>query len=368
MTKPKQSLIVISNNKSDKVPSKLFQDIQELIISAKEHVARTINTSLVMLYWHIGDRIRKDILGQERATYGEQIVLTLSRQLVKEYGDGYSRPQLFKMIQFSERYKSRQIVLTLSRQLAWSHFVELIRIDDKLKRDFYTEMCRIENWNVRTLRKKIGGMLFERAALSRKPKKLAEIEIKTLRKQDYMSPDIAFKDPYFLDFLGLKDTFSEKDMESAIIREMEKFILELGTDFTFVARQKRMPLDGRDYYLDLLFYHRRLKCLVAIELKLDEFKAEYKGQMELYLRWLEKYEMRPGENIPIGLILCGKRNHEEIEILKLDESGIRVSEYLTELPAKKELKKQIHNIVERGRLIYAQRQKELLENGKPVNE
>lgn len=314
-----------------------------------------------MLYWHIGDRIRKDILRQERAAYGEQIVATLSPQLIIVFGNGYTVSALFRMIKFAESYPNKQIVATLSQQLSWSHFKEIIPIKDKLKRDFYTEMCRIERWNVRTLRKKISGMLFERASLSRKPKKLAKMEIKALREHDYMSPDIAFKDPYFLNFLGLKDIYKEKDIESAIIREMEKFILELGTDFTFVTRQKRMMIGDDDFYLDLLFYHRRLKCLVAIELKLDNFKAEYKGQMELYLRWLEKYEMRAGENKPIGLILCGKKNHEQIELMKLGESGIRVSEYLTELPAKKELKKQLHEIVERSRLIYEQRQKELSE-------
>jgi predicted nuclease of restriction endonuclease-like (RecB) superfamily len=355
----KKSLIVKQSVPIAAVSGKLFGDIRGLINSAKSHVASTVNISLVMLYWHIGNRIRKDILGKERAEYGEQIVVTLSRQLVKEFGEGYSRAALFRMIQFSELFRNKEIVVSLSRQLTWSHFSALLPIKDKLKRGFYTEMCRVENWNVRTLRKKIGGMLFERAGLSRKPKKLAEIEIKALRNEDYMTPDIAFRDPYFLDFLGLKDTFKEKDLESAIIREMEQFILELGTDFTFVARQKRMMIGEDDFYLDLLFYHRRLKCLVAIELKMDDFKAEYKGQMELYLRWLEKHEMRPGENRPLGLILCGKKNHEQIELMKLDESGIRVSEYLTELPAKAELKKNLHNIVERGRLMYEQRMKQL---------
>ncbi|OGS18774.1 MAG: cytoplasmic protein [Elusimicrobia bacterium RIFOXYA2_FULL_40_6] len=340
-----------------KPQDRLFEDVRGLIDSARSHVARTVNTSLVMLYWHIGDRIRKDILRQERAEYGEEIVVSLAQQLTIEYGEGYSRASLFRMIQFVEKFHDKEIVVTLSRQLTWSHFFTLLPVQDKLKREFYTEMCRIENWNVRTLRRKIDGMLFERTALSRKPKKLAEIEIKALRDKDCMTPDIAFKDPYFLDFLGLKDTFKEKDFEAAIIREMEHFILELGTDFTFVARQKRIMIGRDDFYIDLLFYHRRLKCLVAIELKMDDFKAEYKGQMELYLRWLEKYDMRPGENRPVGLILCGKKNHEQIELLKLGESGIRVSEYLTELPAQAELKKKLQDIVERGRKLFESRDK-----------
>lgn len=253
-----KALVVRNRLPAEKVSGKLFEDIRGLINSARTHVARTVNTSLVMLYWHIGDRIRKDILKEERAEYGEQIVAALSQQLTLEYGEGYSIPSLSRMMSFTEKYPNKQIVAALTQQLSWSHFRELVTIKDKLKRDFYTEMCRIENWSYRTLEKKIGSMLFERTALSRKPKKLAEIEIKALREKDFMTPDIAFRDPYFLDFLGLKDTFKEKDLEAAIIRELGSFILEIGTDFTFVARQKRIMIGGDDFYIDLLFFHRRL--------------------------------------------------------------------------------------------------------------
>jgi predicted nuclease of restriction endonuclease-like (RecB) superfamily len=202
-------------------------------------------------------------------------------------------------------------------------------------------MCRIEHWGVRTLRDKIGGMLFERTALSRKPEKLAREELAKLRETDQLSPDLVFRDPYFLDFLGLADTYSEKDLESAILREMERFILELGARFTFVARQKRIVIDGRDFYIDLLFYHRKLRRLVAVDLKLRAFEAADKGQMELYLRWLEKYEMEPGEETPIGLILCEEKGQEQVELLQLDQSGIRVASYLTDLPSKDVLRRKL---------------------------
>ena len=198
--------------------------------------------------------------------YGEEIVSTLSRQLSAEFGSGYSRPNLFRMIKFSEFFADGAIVSTLSRQLSWSHFIEILRLKDSLRRDFYAEMCRIERWNVRTLREKIDGMLFERTALSRKPEELVRQELARLRQEDTLTPDLVFRDPYLLDFLGLKDVYDEEDLEMAILREMEQFILELGVGFTFVARQKRMVIDGEDFFLDLLFYHRKLRRLIAVDL------------------------------------------------------------------------------------------------------
>jgi len=233
----------------------------------------------------VGQRIRKDILKEKRAEYGEQIVATLSQQLTEEFGEGFAEKNLRRMVQFAETFPDEPIVVTLSRQLGWSHFVAIIALRDDLKRDFYAEMCRIERWSVRTLRQKISGMLFERTGLSKKPVELAKQELIKLREEDKLTPDLVFRDPYFLDFLGLKDTYSEKDLETAILRELESFILELGAGFSFVARQKRMTVADEDYYLDLLFYHRKLRRLVAIDLKLGKFQAADKGQMELYLRW-----------------------------------------------------------------------------------
>ncbi len=331
---------------------KLLGDLRNLIQEARQDVARTVNSALVMLYWKVGQRIRKDILKEKRADYGERILPTLSAKLEVEFGQGFNEKSLRRMVQFAEIFCDEQIVATLSRQLGWSHFVEIIPLKDQLQREFYAEMCRVERWSVRILRQKIAGMLFERTALSRKPDELAKQELAALRDGDKVTPDLVFRDPYFLDFLGLKDTYSEKDLETAILREMEAFILELGVGFTFVKRQKRITVGEDDFYLDLLFYHRKLHRLVAIELKLDKFKPAYKGQMELYLRWLEKYEQQPGEDSPIGLILCASKSEEQVELLQLGKSGIRVAAYMTELPPRDLLRKKLHEaiILARARL------------------
>ncbi len=331
----------------------LLGDIRALIESARGKVAQVVNAGLVTLYWSIGDRIRREVLGDKRAKYGDQIVYALSIQLAREYGEGFGAKNLFRMLQFAEVFPDPKIVAALRRQLTWTHLKTIIPIKDPLKRDFYAEMCRIEGWSTRALEKKIAGMLFERTAFSKQPEKLAVLELKKLREDDKLSADLVFRDPYFLDFLNLKGAYQEKDVEAAILREMEAFILELGGGFTFVARQKRLHIGTRDYYLDLLFYHRKLRCLVAIELKLDEFRPEFKGQMELYLRWLEKHEQSPEENAPIGLILCAGKNHEEIELLRLGESGIRVSEYMTELPSRRELERKLRRAIVAARAQFA---------------
>lgn len=323
-----------TRSKTPAVSASLLTDVRELIQQTRAATARAVNSSLVMLYWEIGERVRREVLREQRAEYGQEIVPTLSAQLSAEYGRGFGKRNLFRMIQFAEQFPDRAIVSALSKQLGWSHLVEIIALEDDLKREFYAEMCRVEGWSVRTLREKISGMLFERTALSKKPAELARQELANLRESDRLSPDLVFRDPYFLDFLGLKDTYSERDLEAAILREMESFLLELGNGFTFVARQKRIVIDAEDFYLDLLFYHRKLRRLVAIDLKLDKFKAAYKGQMELYLRWLEKHDMQPGEESPLGLILCEHAGQEQIELLQLDDTTIRVASYLTELPPK----------------------------------
>lgn len=293
----------------------LLRDIQTLIENAKRKVATTVNSELTILYWRIGKRIRKEILQNKRAEYGKEILPTLSAKLMPFYGNGFSERNIARMIKMSEYFGDEQIVEALSTHLGWSHFVEILTVKNHLAREFYAEMCRIEHWSVRTLRNKIAGMLFERTALSKKPDKLASVELAKLREEDKLTPDIVFKDPYFLDFLGLKGAYQEKDLETAILREIESFILEIGTGFSFVARQKRVIVDGDDFYIDLLFYHRDLNRLVAIELKLDKFRPEHKGQMELYLRWLDKYERKAGEDSPIGLILCASKSEEQIEVV-----------------------------------------------------
>lgn len=328
---------------------RLVNDLRKLIKAAREHAARTVNSALVGLYWQIGKRIREDILRQKRAEYGEQIVSALSAQLVAEYGRGFGRRNLFRMIRFAEAFSNEQIVSSLMTQLSWTHMIYLLPIDDPLKRDFYAEMCRIERWSVRTLQARIRSLLYERTAISKKPTDVIAAELSALRETDQLSPDLVFRDPYFLDFLGLTEARDEQDIEAAILRELEAFILELGSDFAFVARQKRVTVDGEDYYLDLLFFHRRLRRLVAIDLKLGRFQAADKGQMELYLRWLEAHDIRPGEEPPIGLILCAGKSEEHVTLLRLDEAGIRVAQYLTELPPRKLLEKKLRAAVRLAR-------------------
>jgi len=324
----------------------LFSEIKKLIEESRSVVAQTINSTLTATYWNIGKKINDEILQNERAEYGKQIVASLSRQLSMEFGKGWSEKQLRHCLYFVETFPEFEIVSTLWRQLSWSHFKEIIYLKTELEREFYSQMCRIENWSVRTLRKKIDSMLFERTAISKKPEELIKLELKQLKEKNKLTPDLVFRDPYVLDFLNLKDTYLEKDLESAIIHELEKFILELGVGFTFVARQKRMIIDEKDFYLDLLFYHRKLKRLVAIDLKIGEFKAEYKGKMELYLRWLEKFDTEPDEKQPVGIILCTEGNREQIELLQLDKTNIKVAEFITKVLPRKLLAEKLHFAVE----------------------
>lgn len=326
--------------------NKLFSEIKQLIEETKQAIALSVNAGITLLYWNVGNKINKDILDNKRAEYGKEIIISLSQSLTEEYGKGWGEKQLRHCLRFAETFPDTTILYALSRELSWTHFRTLMYLKDELQREFYIEMTRIEKWNTRTLNDKIDSMLFERTAISKKPKNLIKHELKELREENKLTPDFVFRDPYFLDFLGLDDRYSEKTLEDAILRELEKFILELGQGFSFVERQKRMLIDGESFKLDLLFYHRKLKRLVAIDLKLDRFKAKYKGQMELYLRYIEKYDMEEGENTPIGLILCSEGSKEQIELLQLDESGIRVAEYLIELPPKELLKKKLHKVIE----------------------
>lgn len=325
---------------------KLFNEVRQLIEEARSTVGRAVNVSMILMNWNIGRLINEEVLKSERAAYGKAIVAMLSQLLTEEYGKGYSKSALTRMSKFHKQFADMQIVATVSQQLSWSHFIEIITLKTELEREFYTQMCRIEKWNVRTLRKKIQSMLFQRTAISQKPEELAKLELQALREEDKLTPDLVFQNPYFLDFLGLKDRFLEKDLEQAILNKLEQFLLELGRGFTFVERQKRMIIDGEDYKLDLLFYHRKLKRLVAIDLKIGKFKAEYKGQMELYLRWLEKNETEAEEGQPIGLLLCAEGSYEQIELLQLDQTNVKVAQYITEYLPKDLLRKKLHQFLE----------------------
>ena len=311
--------------------STVLIDIINIIKKTKSQLVVQANSALTIMYWHIGKRINTEILHNERAEYGKEILVTLSRKLVLEFGNSFNEKNLRRMVQFSEVFPDLENVVTLSRHLSWSHFITLIPLKTKDERKFYANLIIENSLSIRNLRKQISKKVFER------------IENADLQIQNSTKIEKGFlKDPYLLDFLDLKKGYLENDLESAILKELELFLLELGNGFSFVERQKRMIIDGEDFYLDLLFYHRKLKRLVAIELKIDKFKAKYKGQMELYLKWLEKYEKQEGENSPIGIILCAEASKEQIELLEMHKDGIMVAEYWTELLPKDILEKKLH--------------------------
>lgn len=308
----------------------MLPELRRLIEGAQTRVAVAVNSELVLLYWDLGHRIRTEILREERAEYGERIVQTVSDKLSAEFGKGYSRPNLVYMMKFAEHFPDRQICQTLSTKLSWSHFSEILRLKTPLEREFYATLCHKSGWSVRGLRREIAGALFTRTALASKGEDVILADLEKLRDEDKWTPDLVLRDPYVLSFLGLTDSFSEADLEAAILREMERFLLELGEGFTFAARQKRMTIDGKDFYLDLLFYHRHLRRLVAIDLKIGPFEPGFKGQMELYLAWLNKYERARGEEAPIGLVLCTEAGREQMALLQIGQNDIHVAEYITQ--------------------------------------
>lgn len=324
----------------------LLHHVVALIEESKKQVALTVNREVTLLYWRIGRAINQELLQEQRGGYGEQIVSSLASHLTKSYDRGSSKRLLWHCVRVADTFPEDLIVNALSTQLSWTHLRILAAMEDELKRMFNTELTIQERWSTRVLQERMDSMLFERSALSRKPEDLLRQELSTLKSAGAVTPDLVFRDPYVLDFLGLSDTYSERDLESAILTQLQQFIIELGSDFAFLARQKRIIIDNEDFKIDLLFYHRGLRRLVAIDLKLGRFKAAYKGQMELYLKWLDKYERKEGEESPIGLILCAEKSQEQIELLELDKGHIRVSEYLTQLPPKEVFASRLHKAIE----------------------
>ncbi len=325
----------------------LVQSIISLIDSTRQRVATTINSELTLLYWQIGKQINEDILKNARADYGKNIFAQLSEKLTEQYGSGFNKRNLQSFVKLNAVYQDVTILHTVCTKLTWSHIREIIYIEEPLKREFYTQMCIHERWSVRFFKDRMNSMLFERIAISKMPEETIIKDLEILKTEKKISPDLTFRDPYLLDFLGLHNSFSEKDLESSILSNLQIFLTEMGNEFAFLARQKRIIIDNEDFYIDLLFYHRGLKCLVAIDLKLDKFRAAYKGQMELYLRWLERNEKREGENKPIGLILCSEKSKEQINYLMLDQDEqIKVAEYMTVLPDRKILEEKLHLAIE----------------------
>ncbi len=280
------------------------------------------------------------------AFFARFIFRNLSLRLTERYGKGWSYSTLQHCVRAAYTFTESDIVSAVQRQFSWSHLKSIMYLSDPLARKFYMQMCYYEHWDTRTLDKKIDSQLYERTAISRKPEEVILRTLDETAESNMLVPDLVFRSSYFLDALGLPDSFSEKDLESAIISQMQEFISEMGTDFAFLARQKRITVDGTDYYIDLLFYHRGLRRLVAIDLKLGKFKPEHEGQMLLYLRYLNRNERREGEESPIGLILCSEGHTEHIEYLMLDEqSPIKVAQYYTQLPDKKLLAEKMQRAI-----------------------
>ncbi|MGD9107741.1 MAG: PDDEXK nuclease domain-containing protein [Gammaproteobacteria bacterium] len=309
--------------------NKLFKDISNLIESTQQQTLRKISQTGVLLYWHIGQRVNYDILDSERAKYGAGIIDTLADKLQIKFGSSFGRRVIYRCIQFAKLFPDEQIVISLSNHLKWSHFVFLLNIENKLKREFYAEMCRIERWSISRLKEKLSSMLFERTAIAKKPESIIKKEIIKLRKTDILKPDFIMQDPVILQYLSNQQFEDERSFEDAIVSDIQQFLLSMGTGFTFQERQKVIEIDGDFFKIDLLMFNRQLKCMTAIELKMGAFKPADKGQIELYLRWLEKYEMLPGENPPIGIILCAEKSDERVELLQLNDSGIRVCQFMT---------------------------------------
>jgi predicted nuclease of restriction endonuclease-like (RecB) superfamily len=331
--------------KSKTRPNTLFLDIAGIIERRRSNATNTANAEIVLMLWEVGRHINTALLNNKRAEYGRRIVATLAEQLVERYGTTFNVSGLKRMRKFGELVSEDEIGATPWHQLSWSHIRELLPIKNPEARKYYATEVAARRLGVRDLHFLIERKTYERA------------DIANLQLANTAIPFNTFKDPYLLDIFGMKNVFSESDLEEAISRQIEAFILEFGHGFTFAARQKRIQWKDEDYYIDLLFYHRSSKRLVAVELKLGKFRPQYKGQMEFYLKWLDQNERLEGENEPIGLILCSENDREQISLMELGKSGIAVMEYWTELPPKNEFQKQIKTIADEAREIFERKKR-----------
>ena len=332
----------LSENKGYK---ELIENIGSVYNKAKSNVISTINVEMLNAYWQIGKYIVEfEQKGKLKADYGKQLLINLSKDLSVKYGKGFSRSNLQYMRLFYLYYPIRQ---TLSGKLSWSHYVELLSITDELERKFYQKQAEIENWTVRELKRQKKTGLFHRIALSKDKDKILELAQKgqVIRtEQDLM------KNPYVFEFLGLpeKELYKESDLENALITNLQSFLLELGKGFAFVGRQQRITLNNRHYYVDLVFYHTKLKCYVLIDLKIGKVEYEHIGQMKLYLGYYEKEVNDETDNQPIGIILSEQKDDIMVEYAMLnDTSKLLVSKYQLYLPDIEQLKNKVKEIIEK---------------------
>lgn len=325
---------------------KLFNDLCGIIDDVRRRIATYVNTGVCLTNWTVGKRIKEDVLYNQRADYGKQVLQNVSKQLVNKYGSGWGYEKLKHCVRSAYLFTEDEIRYATRTQLNWTHIRILMGVSDPLARQFYLEMAHIERWSTRILEDKIDGQLYERTAISRRPEEVIKQELQKVRETHAVVPDMVFRSTYFLDILGLPDVFSEEELENAVLNQVEEFMHEMGSDFTLVERQKRITIDSVDYKMDLVFFHRTLRRFIVVDLKLGKFKPAYEGQMLLYLRYLNAHEKHEWEESPIGLILCSEGNTEHIEYLMLDESSpIKVAQYYTQLPDKKVLAERLQRAI-----------------------
>jgi predicted nuclease of restriction endonuclease-like (RecB) superfamily len=312
----------------------LFQRVVGIIENRKSRAATYVNEETTLMFWEVGHYVSSVVLDFRRAAYGKKILSELATKLVERYGRNFAERNIYRMMQFADQFSDSEILSPLATKLSWSHFIELLPIKSEEARLYYANDAATRSYSTKELRRQISRKAYDR-------REIANAEL----SENSAIPFNVFRDPYLLDLYGLRENFLEADLEKVILTEIEAFILEFGHGFSFVDRQKRMIIGGEDTILDLLFFHRILKRLIAVELKIGKFKAEYYGQMALYLKWLDKYERQEGEAAPLGIILCATANREKIELLETDKAGIAVAEYWTHLPQKAEFERKIQEIL-----------------------
>lgn len=327
---------IIINNENSEVA---YNSIRNSIIVAQNKVYTAVNTAMVQAYWEIGEQIYKACGDNDRSEYGKNLIKFLSDKLTFEFGKGFSETNLKNMRRFYIQFPIRQ---TLSAELSWSHYQKLMKIDDKVRREFYTEECIKSGWSVRQLDRQINSFFYERLLSSQNKKDVAE-EVKSLEpKPEY---EKIIRDPYVLEFLNLNPNpnFYEKDLEQALIGHLQKFLLELGRGFSFVARQKHITFDGEHFYIDLVFYNYVLKCFVLIDLKIGKLTHQDLGQMQMYVNYYTRELMNEGDNPPIGIVLCADKSDAVVKYtLSEENTQIFASKYKLYLPTEEEFKKELN--------------------------
>ncbi|MFA5143611.1 MAG: PDDEXK nuclease domain-containing protein [Candidatus Omnitrophota bacterium] len=320
----------------------IYNRLRKIIENARGNIAHAVNAEMVTAYWHIGKEIvDAEQRGERRAGYGEKLILALSRRLSNEFGNGFNASNLWNMRQF---YHTYPILYALRRELSWTHYRILMRIDNPDARSFYEIECKNNKWSSRELERQVGSFLYERLALSKDKKGLMELARKGQELQTYKD---MIKDPYVLEFTGLSadPKLYESKLEQALIDNLSKFLLELGKGFTFVARQKRISLDGDHFYIDLVFYNTILKCYVLVDLKIGKLTHKDIGQMQMYVNYYDRELKEPSDNPTVGLILCERKKEAVVRYtLPQNNKQIFASRYKLYLPTKKELARELKKL------------------------